>query len=439
MREIANSRRCSMVSYRQRNANCSPGASLAMKHCGPSGHGFPRSAPRCARSRASPCTTASPGESSRRLRRKPLTVMARNPPLPLSPRSRPLPAQAGLASRAPSPAPALPPVWPPFPSCGCAPTWARTRALIRCSPAIRYPKPSCSRPRPRAPPWRSTRRLRQSVLVPMVNPTSTSRRRRVPPPASRRRRGSRITSWRTVNIPGPSRAAWHCWAWSPPIRKPRYPWNKMPMLPQEPQMLRDSKRRDSSRALFTKRNAASVAAFTLLMGAGVAFSAEPKEWLERMNKALTTQNYVGVFTHVQGGRVETLRIIHRVRGRDVSERLLSLDGSGREFIREGNELTCYFPDKRTVLVERRSPDGPLLGALPSIGDDDSLVYEIRGGERERLLGRTTRVVALHPRDEYRYGYRLWIDEETSMPLKTQLCDQSGEVIEQIVFSTIDLP
>ena len=26
-----------------------------------------------------------------------------------------------------------------------------------------------------------------------------------------------------------------------------------------------------------------------------------------------------------------------------------------------------------------------------------------------------------------------------MPLKTQLCNQSGEVIEQIVFSTIDLP
>ena len=158
-----------------------------------------------------------------------------------------------------------------------------------------------------------------------------------------------------------------------------------------------------------------------------------------MNKALTTRNYVGVFTHVRGTRAETLRIIHRVRGRDVSERLLSLDGSGREFIREGDELTCYFPDKRTVLVERRAPDGPLLGALPAIDDDNSLVYEIRGGERQRLLGRNTRVVALHPRDEYRYGYRLWIDEETSMPLKTQLCDKSGTVIEQILFSSIDLP
>jgi len=185
--------------------------------------------------------------------------------------------------------------------------------------------------------------------------------------------------------------------------------------------------------------AARLAALSMLFAVGVALGAEPREWLERMNKALTTTNYIGVFTHNHGGRVETLKIIHRVRGRDVSERLISLDGPGREFIREGSELTCYLPDSRTVIVEQRAPDGPLLGALPAIGDSDSLVYEIRGGERERLLGRATRVVALQPRDQYRYGYRLWIDEETAMPLKTQLCDGQGGVIEQIVFSTIDLP
>jgi sigma-E factor negative regulatory protein RseB len=195
-----------------------------------------------------------------------------------------------------------------------------------------------------------------------------------------------------------------------------------------------------SRRFRSRQNVARLSALGFLLAVGIAVGAEPKEWLERMNKALTTTNYVGVFTHVRGTRAETLRIIHRVRGRDVSERLLSLDASGREFIREGDELTCYFPDKRTVLVERRSPDGPLLGALPSLSDGgDSQVYEIRGGERQRLLGRTTRVVALHPRDEFRYGYRLWIDEQTSMPLKTQLCDQSGNVIEQILFSSIDLP
>src|SRR5262245_61483360 len=128
-------------------------------------------------------------------------------------------------------------------------------------------------------------------------------------------------------------------------------------------------------------------ALTMLLGIGVALGAEPKEWLDRMNKALTTRNYVGVFTHVRGTRAETLRIIHRVRGEDVSERLLSLDGSGREFVRRGDEVTCYLPDTRTVLVERRAPDGALLGTLPAIENDTSQVYEVRGGERQRLLGR----------------------------------------------------
>jgi sigma-E factor negative regulatory protein RseB len=70
-------------------------------------------------------------------------------------------------------------------------------------------------------------------------------------------------------------------------------------------------------------------------------------------------------------------------------------------------------------------------------DGNSLVYEIRGGERQRLLGRTTRVVALHPRDEFRYGYRLWLDDETAMPLMSQLCDRNGNVIEQIVFAELN--
>jgi len=200
-------------------------------------------------------------------------------------------------------------------------------------------------------------------------------------------------------------------------------------------MLRDSSRLTT--ISLSRASSARIAAVALLFGVGVALGAEPQEWLERMNKALTSRNYVGVFTHNRGGRVETLRIIHRVRGKDVSERLLSLDGPGREFIREGDELTCYFPDKRQVLVEHRPSDDPLLG-LPTVDADNSKVYEIRGGERERLLNRTTRLVTLNPRDQYRYGYRLWIDEETAMPLKTQLCDQTGAVIEQIVFSNIDM-
>ncbi|MFO7275650.1 MAG: MucB/RseB C-terminal domain-containing protein [Pseudomonadota bacterium] len=173
--------------------------------------------------------------------------------------------------------------------------------------------------------------------------------------------------------------------------------------------------------------------------AAKAAAQEPREWLERMNEALTTRNYDGVFQHWQGRRVETLRIIHRVVDGKVTERLVSLDGSGREFIRTGTELVCYLPDKKTVLVERRPQEGPLLGNLPSFDQNTTEFYDISELRRERLNRRATRVIAVTPKDEFRYGYRLWIDEATGMPLKTQLCDSRGRAIETLVFASLTLP
>jgi sigma-E factor negative regulatory protein RseB len=164
----------------------------------------------------------------------------------------------------------------------------------------------------------------------------------------------------------------------------------------------------------------------------------PTRWLERMNLALTTRNYDGTFSHWHGGHVEMLRIIHRVQDGAVSERLASLDGSGREFIRTGSSLACYLPDKRTVLVEQRPREQPLVG-FPTVNDQTASFYDIREVARTRLNRRDTHVISVLPRDEYRYGYRLWVDDSTAMPLKTQLCDAHGNVIEQIVFASLTLP
>jgi sigma-E factor negative regulatory protein RseB len=171
---------------------------------------------------------------------------------------------------------------------------------------------------------------------------------------------------------------------------------------------------------------------------GPAPAEPPTRWLERMNVALTTRNYDGTFSHWHGGRVETLRIIHRVQDGAVSERLASLDGSGREFIRTGSSLACYLPDKRTVLVEQRPREEPLVG-FPTVNDQTASFYDIREVARTRLNRRDTHVITVSPRDEYRYGYRLWIDDSTAMPLKTQLCDAHGNIIEQIVFASLTLP
>jgi sigma-E factor negative regulatory protein RseB len=166
---------------------------------------------------------------------------------------------------------------------------------------------------------------------------------------------------------------------------------------------------------------------------------DPRAWLEKMNKALATRNYDGTFFHLSGGRLETMRIVHRVRAGRVTERLQSLDGSGREFVRANGELTCYLPDQHTVLVEQRQDKGPFLGSLPQFDASVSDFYRIEALPPTHVLGRPARVIAVNPKDQFRFGYRLWLDEKTAMPLKTQLCDSRGQVIEQIFFARLDMP
>jgi sigma-E factor negative regulatory protein RseB len=199
--------------------------------------------------------------------------------------------------------------------------------------------------------------------------------------------------------------------------------------------LRAAKRPSAAASLWAAGSCAA------LLASAVAAVAEddPLQWLARTDQALATRNYEGVFVHEHGGETETLRVIHRVGSEGVSERLLSMDGSGREFIRKGRQLTCYLPDQRTVLVEKSNDAGLLLGSLPRIDATSAGLYQVTELQRTRVSGRDARVIAVTPMDQLRYGYRVWIDEATAMPLKTQLRNASGQVLEQIVFIDLRLP
>ena len=188
------------------------------------------------------------------------------------------------------------------------------------------------------------------------------------------------------------------------------------------------------------RRSSPFALLTILLAVAPALQAadrEARDWLEKMSRSLATRNYEGRFVHVRNSRTETMRIIHRVDRGKVTERLVSLDGSGREIIRNQSEVICYLPDRRTVLVEKRTDDATLLAAVPAYNEQLEAHYSIQRGPSTKALGRRTQVIMVQPRDQFRYGYRLWLDYETAMPLMSQLRDSNGVVIEQILFAEVN--
>lgn len=168
-----------------------------------------------------------------------------------------------------------------------------------------------------------------------------------------------------------------------------------------------------------------------------ASAEEARGWLDRMNRAVEELNYQGTFVHVLAGTAETLRIVHRNEDGRSGERIVSLDGVGREIIRQQNEVQCILPDRRVVLLESRKDFSPLVATLPDFSMELEPHYELSLRATARVVDRPAQVVEIKPRDEFRYGYVLWLDQETAMPLKSQLVRERGEIVEQILFTEID--
>lgn len=181
-------------------------------------------------------------------------------------------------------------------------------------------------------------------------------------------------------------------------------------------------------------------ACVLLAFVALDVSAEDiKSWLDRMNRAVEELNYEGTFVRILDGDAETLYVVHRNDGNEIGEKISALGGVGSEIIRHGQEVRCVLPDRKVVLLEEpRGPSNPLASSLPNYSEVLEENYEFMTFRRGQVARRDTQIVVIRPKDEFRYGYKLWLDVETAMPLKAQVRDENNSVVEQVLFTDFSL-
>jgi sigma-E factor negative regulatory protein RseB len=177
----------------------------------------------------------------------------------------------------------------------------------------------------------------------------------------------------------------------------------------------------------------------LVAQAATANSAgEARQLLAHMMESLRTLDYSGTFVYLHGNRLESMQITHAVRDGQELERIVSLNGSAREVRRDQESVICVMPDAKAVAVApRASAAGSAL--WPDL-DLDRLHdrYLLHPLGVSRIAGRPARVVGIIPKDRMRYGYRFYLDRDTSLPLKTDLMDERARPLEQVMFTSLTL-
>lgn len=159
-------------------------------------------------------------------------------------------------------------------------------------------------------------------------------------------------------------------------------------------------------------------------------------WLRKLASASSQINYSGTFVYQHRGLSETSRIVHYANpAGGVFEKLETLDGPAREVIRSNDQITCYLPNAKTVIIEQRN--ARLLPALlPERLTGVTENYAVKTGKLDRVAGHECQIVALEPKDSLRYGRQFCIEVRSGLPLRVRAFNEKNETVESFAFTQL---
>ncbi|OFC69538.1 MucB/RseB C-terminal domain-containing protein [Alteromonas confluentis] len=164
------------------------------------------------------------------------------------------------------------------------------------------------------------------------------------------------------------------------------------------------------------------------------------DWMLKMSAAVRTLNFEVSFV-VSRLNQETVPFLwrHGVLNDGTSVEQLNLqNGPGRELIRFGDVVSIFEPDAPPYSLQSKYINGPIPSEL--LYDPMSLVkgYDFVSVGRARVAGRPAQQLRVVSRDNTRFSYQLWLDQQSGMLLKMNTLDLQGNVLEQIQVSSFEI-
>ncbi|HEX4842199.1 MAG TPA: MucB/RseB C-terminal domain-containing protein [Limnobacter sp.] len=149
-------------------------------------------------------------------------------------------------------------------------------------------------------------------------------------------------------------------------------------------------------------------------------------------------SYSGLLVTESGAHSQTSRLLHQSTASGEFEVLERLDGQPTRWIRHNDQIQCVIPDRKLILSERRQTS--VVFPRVFVNQDGGMMpekfYAIEELPGKRVAGRATRVLRLKPKDDLRHEYRLYLDRENKLLMRSELYSPTGEVLEQVGFKEI---
>lgn len=175
--------------------------------------------------------------------------------------------------------------------------------------------------------------------------------------------------------------------------------------------------------------------FCLLAVTGYALT-PAQALVEKMAESSKAMSYKGYFTYDRGQYSSSFYLVHLADAKADKQRLVFLDGEPLEIINDGHSFSCIHSGDRSIQSARHGDLDSFLKLNKSLGSiwqhyDADIVAETRVADRSVLQ------IELKPKDQHRYPFVFFIDNETGLMLKMLILDVKGQPLERFHYVKIE--
>lgn len=182
--------------------------------------------------------------------------------------------------------------------------------------------------------------------------------------------------------------------------------------------------------------------------AASADAEQAKSLLEQLSKSLRQVNFNTSFVVVKNNQAEPYHWLHGVieqqpnnadDAKNVELEILALlNGPRRDILRINNRVSYIEPEYAPYTIRSEQISGP----IPTVfGRDISVLennYHFVLVGKNRVLGRAAQLIRIVPKDAHRFGYWLWLDQQSGLLLKLAVVTRKGNLLEQIQFTHLEI-
>lgn len=172
------------------------------------------------------------------------------------------------------------------------------------------------------------------------------------------------------------------------------------------------------------------ALFSMMSSQAFAGDKPAEALLHQMSEASKNLSYELSYILIKKNSIEPLLYRHAPHGEEQYAHLIYLSGPVREVILRGREVSYIETGAEPFTIESGKMVAPTIPMLNTNIDELNRYYDYVQVGRAREAGVATQVLRIVPKDGLRYSYILWVDEKSKLPLRADLVDRDGEVLEQ---------